>query len=149
MPRRVNLYRNPMAATLLSLRVAPMGYGRENGLVVANWLAVAATDRMPLRNNAGHPQSRRYSLSDAARSQSLPPLRQCRYCPSGRSLGGITRPVLPRIAFRAEHHVDVGIFAMFLVAIARADGDENAIAFAALLQVLAVARSLRPDQKKV
>lgn len=43
------LYRNLMAAGMLSVRIAPLGDGRENGLGVFDWLADAATDRLPIR----------------------------------------------------------------------------------------------------
>jgi hypothetical protein len=47
----VKLYRNLVAAGLLSQRIAPLCYSRKNGVVVANWLAATASDRLPLRRD--------------------------------------------------------------------------------------------------
>lgn len=45
---RLKLYRDLMVASVLPVRVAPLGNGSNKGLVVANGLAVATANRMPI-----------------------------------------------------------------------------------------------------
>lgn len=47
----MKLYRNLVAAGLLSRRIAPLCYSGKDGVVVANWLAATAADGVPLRRD--------------------------------------------------------------------------------------------------